>query len=69
MFLPLWLFYNPNVPYKTQICYLYTRVIDQACSAGWMLAKLFFGFFMDHDEVEVYKSKQKIGQYRAILTD
>ena len=37
---------------------------------GWILAKFFFGVFMDQDVVEVYKlAKKEKGQYPAILTE
>ena len=36
---------------------------------GWILAKFFFGVFMDLHGVEVYKlTKKERGQYQAILT-
>jgi len=36
---------------------------------GWILAKFFFGVFMDRDGVKVHKlAKKEQGQYPAILT-
>ena len=51
--------------------YIYVRYRSRLFGQdGWILAKLFFAFFMDQDKVEVHKNaKKEQGQYPAMLTE
>ena len=58
----IWKWFPDKAPEITQ----YVWVIDQVWGQdGWLLAKFFFGVFMDRDEVEVNKLatwSNKLGQ-------
>ena len=55
------MFYNPNVAYKTKICYLYTRVIDQAFSAGSMLVGYFKAWTKLHSKMAKKLKQPNVG--------